>query len=305
MQAGFSRRLGSLQSFQKTEDGLVAKTGEGCIRIKTFSPSVVQVTLSPTAIVDEFSYAVTAKPLATPWSLEELADRLVVKSERFELTLLKKNTILIFKNAHGVVLNEDDPGLGTSWIGEQVTTYKRLKPDERFVGLGEKTGPLDRKGTGYQNWNSDAYAYHSGSDPLYCSMPFYIGLHTNVQYGIFLDNSHKTFFNFGASNNRFSSFSADAGEMNYFLIQGESVAEIVKHYTWLTGRIQLPPKWSIGYQQCRYSYYPDKEVLSVANTFREKEIPADAIVLDIHYMDKYKIFSWDAKNFSNPKSLID
>ncbi|MBY0433402.1 MAG: DUF5110 domain-containing protein, partial [Cyclobacteriaceae bacterium] len=157
----------------------------------------------------------------------------------------------------------------------------------------------------YQNWNTDAYAYHSGSDPLYCSMPFYIGLHHGRQYGIFLDNSHKTFFNFGASNNRFSSFAADAGEMNYYFIHGNSVAEIIQHYTWLTGRIQLPPKWSIGYQQCRYSYYPDKEVLNIASTFREKQIPADAIVMDIHYMDKYKIFTWDAKNFSDPKKLID
>ena len=305
MQTALSRRLGSLQSFQKTENGLIGKTDEGHIRVRTFSDSIVQVTISSSEILEDFSYAITARPISVRVSFDELADRLVMKSARLELTLLKKNVSLIFKNLEGAVLSEDEPGLGTSWIGEQVTCYKKLQVDERFIGLGEKTGPLDRKGSGYQNWNSDAYAYHSGADPLYCSMPFYIGLHSNVQYGIFLDNSHKTFFNFGASNNRFSSFSADAGEMNYYLIQGESVAEIIQHYTWLTGRIQLPPKWSIGYQQCRYSYYPDKEVLSIANTFREKEIPADAIVLDIHYMDKYKIFSWDTKNFSNPKSLID
>ena len=195
--------------------------------------------------------------------------------------------------------------MGTSWIGDQVTAYKKLQEGERFIGLGEKTGPLDRKGSGYQNWNTDAYAYNSGTDPLYCSMPFYIGIHHGLQYGIFLDNSHKSFFNFGASNNRFSSFSADAGEMNYYYFYGASVAEVISNYTWLTGRIQLPPRWSIGYQQARYSYYPDTEVLSMARTFREKEIPADVIVLDIHYMEKYKIFTWDLKNFSNPQSLID
>ena len=305
MRSGLSRRLGRLQSFQKTENGFVGKTDEGFIRVQAFSDSIIQVTISSSEIFEDFSYAISARPSPTKFLFEELPDCLLMKSAELELTLLKQNVSLVFRNSEGTVLNEDDLGLGTSWIGEQITCYKKLQIGERFIGLGEKTGPLDRKGSGYQNWNTDAYAYHSGADPLYCSMPFYIGLHSNLQYGIFFDNSHKAFFNFGASNNRFSSFSADAGEMNYYFIQGQSVAEIIQHYTWLTGRIQLPPKWSIGYQQCRYSYYPDKEVLSIANTFREKEIPADAIVLDIHYMDKYKIFTWDAKNFSDPKSLID
>ena len=210
-----------------------------------------------------------------------------------------------FTDLQGNIINEDDAGLGTAWIGDQSTTYKKLQEGERFIGLGEKTGNLDRKGSGYQHWNTDSYAYHSGQDPLYCSTPFYMGIHHQQVYGIFLDNTHKTFFNFGASNDRFSSFSADAGEMNYYFISGKSVGQIIQNYTWLTGRMELPPLWSIAYQQCRYSYYPDTEVLSVARTFREKNIPADTIVLDIHYMEQYKIFTWDKKNFSDPKGLID
>jgi alpha-glucosidase len=231
--------------------------------------------------------------------------QITLKTSVIELEIDKKNASFRFRDIHGHVLNEDDAGLGTSWIGDQVTSYKRLQPGERFIGLGEKTGPLDRKGNGYENWNTDAYAYNNTTDPLYCSMPFYMGIHQGRQYGIYLDNSHKSFFNFGASNNRFSSFSADAGPMNYYFIAGDTVAEVIQHYTELTGRTPLPPRWSIGYQQCRYSYYPDTEVLNTAKTFRDKDIPADAIVLDIHYMDKYKIFTWDNKHFPNPKGMLD
>ncbi len=306
MQSALSRTLGELQSFQKTENGLVGQALGGHFRVKVFSESVFQISLSPSGTFEDFSYAIESVPLTLDSLVTaDMADRLVIKSKNVELTIFKNPISFVFKNSKGELLNKDEQGLATSWIGDQVTTYKTLQKGERFIGLGEKTGPLDRKGHGYQNWNTDSYGYHSGQDPLYCTMPFYIGIHNNLQYGIFFDNSHKTFFNFGASNNRFSSFSADAGEMNYYFIHGNSVAEIVGHYTWLTGRIQLPPKWSLGFQQCRYSYYPDKEVLSVAQTFRDKEIPADAIVLDIHYMDSYKIFTWDKKNFSNPKSLID
>ena len=93
--------------------------------------------------------------------------------------------------------------------------------------------------------------------------------------------------------------------MNYYFITGANIAEVIQGYTFLTGTIELPPLWSLGYQQCRYSYYPDTEVTSLARTFREKDIPADTLVLDIHYMDKYKIFTWDKKYFSDPKGMLE
>lgn len=305
MASGLGKRLGKLQSFQQTESGITGKTDCGNFRIRFHGDAVAQVTIIAEEVFEDFSYSVQVKPAAHEVTIRDEQDAVIIQTQALCLTISKYPVTFQFSNSKGIVLNEDDPGLGTSWIGEQVTTYKKLQEGERFIGLGEKTGPLDRKGNGYQNWNTDAYAYHAGTDPLYCSMPFYIGIHHQVQYGIFLDNSHKTFFNFGASNDRFTSFAADAGEMNYYFFGGQSVAEVIRHYTWLTGRTPLPPKWSIGYQQCRYSYYPDKEVLSTAHTFREREIPADAIVLDIHYMERYKIFTWDKKNFSDPGGLIN
>ncbi|MDH5400452.1 MAG: DUF5110 domain-containing protein, partial [Cyclobacteriaceae bacterium] len=52
-------------------------------------------------------------------------------------------------------------------------------------------------------------------------------------------------------------------------------------------------------------YYPEKEVYTLAKTFRDKDIPADVIVMDIHYMDKYKIFTWDKKSFPQPEKMIE
>ena len=180
-----------------------------------------------------------------------------------------------------------------------------MQPGERFIGLGEKTGNLDRKGNGYTNWNTDAFGYRTDQDPIYSTIPFYIGIHHNLNYGIFLDNTFQSDFNFGASNNRFSSFGARGGEMNYYFIYHTHIADIIKSYTWLTGRMKLPPLWSLGYQQNRYSYYPETEVFRIANTLREKKIPADGITLDIHYMDHYKVFTWDKDRFPNPRQMND
>jgi len=299
-----SRPVGRLVNFIKTLTGFEGDTENGRIRITVFSPFIIQITFSQEKSFEDFSYSVINQPLITEFELIEETDQLILQTKETKVIVSKSSLHVSFYNKNGAILNEDEQRLGTSWIGEQVTTYKKVQEGERFIGLGEKTGALDRKGSSYQNWNTDAYGYGSGTDPLYCSTPFYIGVHHQVVYGIFLDNTHKTFFNFGASNNRFASFSADTGEMNYYFIHGNSVSEIIQNYTWLTGRMELPPLWSIGYQQCRYSYYPDKEILNLARTFREKEIPADVIVLDIHYMEKYKIFTWDKKNFSDPKALI-
>ncbi|MBK7653612.1 MAG: glycoside hydrolase family 31 protein [Flammeovirgaceae bacterium] len=282
---------------------MIGETSSGKFNVSVYSASTFRITITNQKQFEDFSYSVIGNPKSTSLEIFDSVDSLLLKTPTTQLLVTKNPVSISFQTIDGRILNEDDP-LGTSWIGEQVTTYKKIQPGERFIGLGEKTGPLDRQGNAYVNWNSDAYAYNKGTDPLYCSMPFYMGIHNGLCYGIFFDNTHKAHFNFGASNNRFSSFSADAGEMDYYLIHGNNVSEIIKQYTDLTGRMELPPRWSIGYQQCRYSYYPDNEVFSIAKTFREKDIPADAIVFDIHYMNKYKIFTWDQKRFPDPKGLM-
>lgn len=299
-----AQRLGRLISFNQTTEGIIGETTFGRFRISFYGESSIRLNITTQAGFEDFSYAVIAQPTNTQIQITDSAEVLLLKTSAVQLSITKSPVRFSFQTLEGKVINEDDT-LGTSWNGEQVSTYKKLQPGERFIGLGEKTGPLDRKGFAYQNWNTDAYSYNTGTDPLYCSTPFYIGIHNQLIYGIYFDNSYKTHFNFGASNNRFASFSADAGEMNYYFFHAQSIPEIIKQYTHITGRMELPPLWSIGYQQCRYSYYPDKEVLALARTFREKDIPADAIVFDIHYMDKYKIFTWDPIHFPDPKRLID
>ncbi len=299
-----SQNPGRVLHWKKELSGISGTSERGKFLVTIYQESIIRIQLTREDFFEDFSYAVIASPLPVHWEITEIDEEIRITTAKLLLIINKNLLSFHFQNHQGETINQDDIAFGTSWNGEQVTTYKTLQEGERFIGLGEKTGPLDRKGHGYINWNTDNFGYTSHSDPLYCSIPFYMGIHHNLAYGIFFDNTHKTFFNFGASNDRFSSFSADTGEMNYYFMQGDSVRDIIQHYTFLTGRMEMPPLWSIGYQQCRYSYYPDKEVLNVANTFRDKDIPADAIVFDIHYMEKYKIFTWNKKDFSDPKKLL-
>lgn len=297
--------LGNLESIDYIDSGIVGNTSFGKFRVLIFDKSVIRISITQYSDFDDFSYAIVGKPKTVDFHIKDNDESVLISTDQLKLHIAKKPVRFKFLDNNGKIINEDDPAFGTSWIGPEVTTYKILQEGERFVGLGEKTGGLDRRGHGFVNWNTDEFAYGSQSDPLYCTTPFYIGIHHGLSYGIFFDNSNKSHFNFGASNDRFASFMAEDGDMDYYFMHNDSVAKIIEDYTFLTGRMEIPPIWSIGYQQCRYSYYPDSKVLDIAETFRQKRIPADVIVLDIHYMDAYKIFTWHPDKFSDPKLLVE
>ena len=296
---------GNLETVTIGEQDIAFKTTNAFGKVTIYTPSIIRVRLDKKPIEGNFSYAVVGEPQKTHAHITQDDEEIIITTDSLKAIVKKQPFSIAFYTPDGKLINEDEHGLTTSWVGESVTTYKKLQDDEHFVGLGEKTGNLDRKGNGYTNWNSDVYGYSVTQDPPYSSIPFYIGIHHNLNYGIFLDNTFQTDFNFGASNNRFSSFGARGGEMNYYFIYNTRLADIIGSYTWLTGRMPLPPLWSLGYQQNRYSYYPATEVMRVARTLREKRIPADGITLDIHYMDQYQLFTWNKSRFPNPALMND
>ncbi|WP_426586074.1 TIM-barrel domain-containing protein [Mucilaginibacter sp. R-33] len=272
-------------------------------KVAVYSPSVIRVRLDKKPLGRDFSYAVVAQPQKVKTSITQNEESITVLTDSLKAVIHKKPFAIAYYTTDGQLINQDEPGLTTGWVGEEVTTYKTIMPGERFIGLGEKTGNLDRKGNAYTNWNSDTYGYQVDQDPIYSTIPFYIGIHHKLNYGVFMDNTYQSDFNFGASNNRFSSFGAHGGEMNYYFIYNQNIAGIIQSYTALTGHMKMPPLWSLGYQQNRYSYYPDTEVLRIAQTLREKKIPSDGITLDIHYMDRYQLFTWDKNRFPDPAEL--
>jgi alpha-glucosidase len=303
--AHLNHTLGKILNLSVNETGLDIEAENAEVRVIVYSPQVIRIRIFKKEDDErDFSYSVITQPQANEFKVVEEKDEILVVTLAMTLKISRKPIRFAFYTPDDKLINTDEPAFGTSWIRNEVATYKTLQPGEKFIGLGEKTGGLNRRGNAYTNWNTDYFAYPSNGDPLYVSLPFYIGIHSNLAYGIFFDNTHKTQFNFGASNHRFAYFKAEDGEMNYYFIYDDNVAGIIKHYSTLTGTMPLPPIWSLGYQQCRYSYYPEQEVLSLADNFRKRDIPADVIYLDIHYMDKYKVFTWNNERFPEPTEMI-
>ena len=187
----------------------------------------------------------------------------------------------------------------------KVYVSKVMENDMYFYGLGERTGSLNKKGYHYRNWNTDDPTPHGETyAQLYKSIPFLITLKDEEACGIFFDNHFESHFDMGKENSNYYYFGAVDGNLDYYFMYGPTIKEVVNKYTNLTGKTPLPQLWTLGYQQCRWSYAPQERAMEIAKCFREKDIPCDTIYLDIDYMDGFRVFTWDNKKFENPKEFL-
>ncbi|MEJ2679002.1 MAG: glycoside hydrolase family 31 protein, partial [Gemmatimonadota bacterium] len=301
-------RLGALRSFDRTDAGLALHCEPGAsLAIRFLTPAMFRVTLRRPG---QDEPALTHAIVRTDWpapalKLEQRADRLVLRSTALQVQVVRADCRLRVLDADGRLITQDEPGLGVGWDGLEVRDWRTLTPHQRFYGLGEKTGDLDKRGHRWVMWNTDHFAYQPSTDPIYQSIPLLLGVEHGRAWGLFLNNSSRTTFNLGAGTERYYSFAAAQGLLDYVFIDGPAIPDVLSRYTELTGRPFMPPAWALGYQQSRWSYYPDSEVLALARTFRRKDIPADVIYLDIGYMNGYRVFTWSPQGFPHPVAMLD
>ena len=189
--------------------------------------------------------------------------------------------------------------------GSSFTIEKQLGLGEHIFGMGDKTGGVDRRGGSFTNWNTDSYGFASYTDPIYKSVPFYVSTGgKGGAYGLLLDNSYRSWFDFGHRHADRIEIGAVDGPIDYYVIAGPTMRDVVRGYTHLTGRAPMPPRWMLGYQQSRWSYMSEKEVRDIAARLRKDRVPTDVIWLDIDYQDRNRPFTIDRKTFPTFKKMV-
>jgi len=282
------------------------------LRIQVLASGIVRLRYTPDGIYSpDFSYAlnpefVTEKVAVT---LNENDLEYLLESELLQIVIAKADLRVKFYDQSDRVICEDAGGYSAKrtimrgWCDIQVE--KKCHKKELFLGLGDKACGTNLAGEKFSNWCTDSYGFGRESDAMYRAIPFYYALHQDLAYGIFLDNSYKSHFDFNSEEKGVTRFSVEGGEMNYYFIYGPRLLNVASAYAQLTGACELPPIWALGYHQCRWSYYPESRVQELAGEFRRRQIPCDAIYLDIDYMDGYRCFTWDKRHFPDPKRLVD
>ncbi|UNY97431.1 DUF4968 domain-containing protein [Zhouia spongiae] len=301
-------------SLDKDVDTLLFTTeNDVALQIKVIRDSVLRFRYSTTGIfANDFSYAITkyANRGYNKLEIDEKEGVFVISTAKLICEVSKVDLkIRLFDAATQELINEDE--LGFHWEesyehgGDIVKMSKVSQDGESYYGLGDKPNHLNLKGKRYENWVTDSYAYGKNTDPIYKAIPFYTGLINKKAYGVFFDNTFRSFFDFAQERRNVTSFWAQGGEMNYYFIYGPKMTDVVEYYTDLTGKPhQLPPLWALGFHQCKWSYYPESKVKEITGTFRKLQIPCDAIYLDIDYMDGFRCFTWNKEYFPDPKRMV-
>ena len=183
-----------------------------------------------------------------------------------------------FRWPDGASFAEDDPALGmgiaaapgtsdppdqhapSGSLGESMRCAKRLAPNERIYGAGERTSPLDRRGQQIVFYNVDPPQPHGDETrSMYVSVPFWTCVRDGRSYGIFMDSVWRSDLDAGASQPDVMSFGVAGGDLTYYIFAGPTPAAVLARYADLTGHIPLPPRWALGYGQSRWSYFPKRK----------------------------------------------
>jgi len=286
-------------------DGIDVQVGSLHEQITALRDDVLRIRIAQAKLLPEdASWAVlpTARHSSVPVTTATTNDHLGFRTGALIVEVDRKTLELTVRDLKGEILQQDARPI--RWDGDAFRIYKAMPLDEHYFGLGDKTGPLDRRDEAFTLWNTDAYRFQESTDPIYKSIPYFMTFRAGRAMGVLLDNTWRTSFDFGKESCDAYSFGAVGGSIDYYVFYGPSPKQVVETYAWLTGTPPLPPMWSLGFQQSRYSYMTQERVLEVAHRLRDDHIPADAIYLDIDYQDKNRPFTINKTTFPDFTGMI-
>lgn len=304
---GFGWRvLGPVRSYAQKGNTLTLDCGEAKLRVSFERQGIVRVRLAQTGVFGrDHSWAVIPDEAPAPaWKLDDENGHLTLITSSLRVVVQKNPCRISFHSLDGKFIAGHDPSKGIAWDGDEVRCWMKLCDDDHFFGMGERGSPLDKRGQVLVNWNHDAAEHDPWTDPLYQSHPLAIVFNNGRAHGLFFDNTFRATFDLGKTSTSRYSFGADGGEMNYYFIPGPTTKDVIRRYGALVGTQPLPPLWSLGYQQCRWSYETAKRAKDIAKRLRKHRIPCDVLYLDIDYMDGFRCFTWDRDTFPNPAKLL-
>ena len=283
-----------------TSSGIELAGPQLTLRIDALRPDVLRVRMWPNGQpAEDASWAVL--PSARTARINVTSDPDGFSTSALHVKL-GHDLRLTVTDISGNILQDD--ALPVQWNADGFTVTKSKPFDDHFFGLGDKPGPLDRNGEAFVMWNTDNFGWQESTDPIYKSIPFFLEMHSGRTIGVLFDNTYRTLFDFGRARTDRYSFSAPAGPLDYYILYGPEPKQVVETYAWLTGPTPLPPLWTLGFQQSRYTYFPESQVDEIANRLRADHIPTDAIYLDIDYQDKNRPFTIDNVNYPDFPGMV-
>ncbi|MBF2073594.1 MAG: DUF4968 domain-containing protein [Synechococcales cyanobacterium C42_A2020_086] len=299
--------LGAVKLIEQNSQAVTFSNGTAQLRLSVLAANLIRVRLAPTGMfLPRRSWSVTRDDddwLPAAFELQETDAWVELTTAALRVRIERASGRLTCFDCQDRPFAQDETR-SMGWRPGSVACWKQIEPDEHFYGFGERTGLLDQIGRRLTNWTTDSLDYHALTDAMYQAIPFFLVLRPQLGYGIFLNTTCRSQFDVGADEAGVCRMQAETSELDYYILYGPEPATILHTYTDLTGRMPLPPRWALGYHQCRWSYNSEAEVQQLAQEFRQRRLPCDVIHLDIDYMQGFRVFTWNRQRFPQPQALI-
>lgn len=296
--------IGNVSSFSSSGQDVTFSIDDGSkVRLTILADDLVRVSIAPDgSFGTNISQAVAKTDWpAAPFSTTDNGSNVSITTSEMKLIVNKGPFTLECRDASDNLMVQDDPSRRIQWDGgDRTEVYKQTQENEDYLGLGWRTHGLVRNGTTFWMRNKPTY---SDPDTFYSGVPLWYGMRNGQVYGIFFDDTSWGYIKAGSESSDYMSFHNIGGQLEYYYFAGPTMAKVLDRYTELTGRPYMPPRWAVGYQQCRWSYWNESMVLNIANEFRTRSIPCDVIYLDIDYMNAGKQLTFDPSTFPDPADL--
>ncbi len=184
------------------------------------------------------------------------------------------------------------------YIRERLNLYV----SECLYGLGERFSNFVKNGQSVDIWNADG---GTSSEQAYKNIPFYV---SNRKYGVFIRHTGKISLEIGSESVSKTQFSVGGEELNYFMIAGDSLKQVLINYTDMTGKPALPPAWSFGLwlSTSFTTDYNEETVTHFLDGMEKRGIPISVFHFDCFWMKEYEWcnFRWDPEKFPHAESML-
>ncbi len=296
--------LDKVTSEEPLPNGVRVHFAGAVMEVTALRPDVVRVRVGRDGqMPEDASWAVLPEARAAKAAVTRRSDDAAgFATTELNVAIHRRTGVLRITDKEGRLVEEDLRPL--EFHGTEFRLTKRMGKEEHFFGLGDKPGPLDRRNQAFTLWNSDMFGWQESTDPIYKSIPFFLSMNEGRATGVLMDNTYRSSFDFGKELRDAVAFGAPDGPVDYYVWYGPEPKRVVETYAWLTGPSPLPPIWSLGYQQSRYSYMTEARVKEVAGRLRADRLPADGIWLDIDYQDRNRPFTVDTAAFPTFSQMI-
>lgn len=285
---------GNLQKIIPISSGLSAEYSHAKVTIEFLTANMIRVTWEPGNLPVPYTI-INTEWETQPTQIESDANSYILKCGKINVTLDDSGGLFV-RESNSLIFHQDEPPFQ---IGDQWTLSTTLFPEEHIYGLGERASRLNLRPGKYSSWNTDVKgSYSTGTDPLYIGTPIYLSISQAGNRLVYFENSFKSKYSIGE---KFSA-SFEGGALRYYIIFG-SLDIIYKQLSQLVGFPFLPPRWTLGYHQCRWGYRTENDILGVIDGFEKNSLPISAIHLDIDYMDGFRVFSINTSRFPDFKGM--